>query len=268
MSTSRLRGGVGLVDERADRHDPGVVDQHVERAELALDLVQERGEARRGRSRRAAGRSCPDPSSRAPVRSASGASMSPIATRAPWAISAAAVARPIPRPPPVIATTCTMQRSQLSLPLTVLLVVVTPNGSGRNRPSALLAGWPDQLQGILGSMAYFRLRRPQARLHDPRQGTAHHDPDAGPAALAEDADAAGRELAAHGNRVSRSTSSATATSDRPREMCALLDARVRPPGGRAARPPRARPGGRGRHLAGRQRHARGGRRWRPSGCAG
>ncbi len=45
-----------------------------------------------------------DPSSEA-VRSASGPSMSPIATRAPLAISAAAVARPIPRPPPVIATT-------------------------------------------------------------------------------------------------------------------------------------------------------------------
>ncbi len=37
----RLRGPVGLVDERADRHDPGVVDEHVERAEPALDLVEE-----------------------------------------------------------------------------------------------------------------------------------------------------------------------------------------------------------------------------------
>ncbi len=32
---------VVLVDEAADLHDPGVVDQHVERAELALGLVEE-----------------------------------------------------------------------------------------------------------------------------------------------------------------------------------------------------------------------------------
>ena len=33
--------GVRLVDDPADRHDAGVVDQHVDRAELALDLVEE-----------------------------------------------------------------------------------------------------------------------------------------------------------------------------------------------------------------------------------
>ena len=34
-------GQVVLVDEPAQRHDPGVVDQHVERAEPLLDLVEE-----------------------------------------------------------------------------------------------------------------------------------------------------------------------------------------------------------------------------------
>src|SRR6185436_9323082 len=48
--------------------------------------------------------SVPPPSSSA-VRSASSTSRSPIATRAPLRTSAAAVARPIPRAPPVIATT-------------------------------------------------------------------------------------------------------------------------------------------------------------------
>ena len=35
-----LRGQVVLVDEAAERHDPGVVDEHVERAEPLLDLVE------------------------------------------------------------------------------------------------------------------------------------------------------------------------------------------------------------------------------------
>jgi hypothetical protein len=35
-----------LVGERRDRHDPGVVDEHVDRAEAPLDLVEELGEAR------------------------------------------------------------------------------------------------------------------------------------------------------------------------------------------------------------------------------
>ena len=33
--------GVGLVDDAADGHDAGVVDQHVDRTELALHLVEE-----------------------------------------------------------------------------------------------------------------------------------------------------------------------------------------------------------------------------------
>ncbi len=35
-----LRGRVVLLDEPAQRHDPGVVDEHVERAEPLLDLVE------------------------------------------------------------------------------------------------------------------------------------------------------------------------------------------------------------------------------------
>jgi hypothetical protein len=35
------RGRVGLGVERAQRHDPGVVDEHVERAEPSLDGVEE-----------------------------------------------------------------------------------------------------------------------------------------------------------------------------------------------------------------------------------
>ena len=77
------RGGrVALLGEAAELHDPGVVDQHVERAELLLGLVEEALERRRGRSRRAAARASPPPSSAA-VRSASSTSRSPIATFAP-----------------------------------------------------------------------------------------------------------------------------------------------------------------------------------------
>src|SRR4051812_15596047 len=36
--------GVRLVDDPTYRHDAGVVDQHVDRPELALDLVEEIGE--------------------------------------------------------------------------------------------------------------------------------------------------------------------------------------------------------------------------------
>ena len=94
---------VGLLHERTYRHDPGVVDQHVERAEALLDLVQEVGEAGPvGDVERQTDGPAAEFSA---VCSASSDSMSPIATRAPWAISAAAVARPIPRAPPVIATT-------------------------------------------------------------------------------------------------------------------------------------------------------------------
>ena len=104
MSTSRRGGRVGLVDERADRHDPGVVDEHVERAQLTLDLVEEGGEAltighvERQPDRSAAELGCG-------LLDQRGVDVAD-ATRAPCAISAAAVARPIPRAPPVIATTC------------------------------------------------------------------------------------------------------------------------------------------------------------------
>ena len=43
------RGRVRLLLERADRHDPGVVDDDVDRAELALDPVERGGEGGRGR---------------------------------------------------------------------------------------------------------------------------------------------------------------------------------------------------------------------------
>ena len=38
-------GGIGLVDERPDGHDAGVVDEHVERPQTALNGVEELGEA-------------------------------------------------------------------------------------------------------------------------------------------------------------------------------------------------------------------------------
>ena len=41
-----LRGRVGLLDERTDRHDPRVVDEDVEGAESRLDLVEEASKAR------------------------------------------------------------------------------------------------------------------------------------------------------------------------------------------------------------------------------
>jgi hypothetical protein len=34
-----------LISSWRHRHDPGVVDEHVERAEALLDLVEKRGEA-------------------------------------------------------------------------------------------------------------------------------------------------------------------------------------------------------------------------------
>ena len=45
MSSWRVMLVRALVVERRDGHDPGVVDEHVERAEALLDLVEERGEA-------------------------------------------------------------------------------------------------------------------------------------------------------------------------------------------------------------------------------
>jgi hypothetical protein len=66
---------VRLVDDPTDRHDAGVADQYVDRAELALDSFTRTS------------------------------SMSPIATLAPKLCSAVAVASPIPRAPPVITIT-------------------------------------------------------------------------------------------------------------------------------------------------------------------
>ena len=40
-----LGGRVALLDEQAERHDPGVVDQDIERPQPLLDLIEERGEA-------------------------------------------------------------------------------------------------------------------------------------------------------------------------------------------------------------------------------
>ena len=54
----------------------------------------------------------------------------------------------------------------------------------------------------------------------------------------------------------------------PGRPAGLLDDGLRRAGGGAARPPRRPAGGHRRHLAGRQRLARGRRRSRPSGCAG
>ena len=93
------RPRVVLVQERPDVHHAGVVDQHVERAEPLGDRRQEGGERLAARDVERARRARRRPPRRAP------ASRSPTATRAPRAASARAVARPIPRPPPVTATT-------------------------------------------------------------------------------------------------------------------------------------------------------------------
>ena len=44
MSIIRRAVASSSLGERAERHDPGVVDQHVERAEPLRDLVEEVGE--------------------------------------------------------------------------------------------------------------------------------------------------------------------------------------------------------------------------------
>jgi hypothetical protein len=46
ISIWRMTTGVVLLLEGPDRHDPRVVDEDVDRAQPALDLVQEGGEAR------------------------------------------------------------------------------------------------------------------------------------------------------------------------------------------------------------------------------
>ena len=105
-------GGVRLLLEGADGHDPRVVDEHVERAEAALDLVEEGGEARAvgdvdGRASGAAA----EPAARA---LGAAASTSPIATCAPSATSARASARPMPRPPPVTTATLPARARRLA----------------------------------------------------------------------------------------------------------------------------------------------------------
>ena len=99
-----LRGQVVLVDEPPEGHDPGVVDEHVERAEALLDLVEKAlegvaaGDVELERDRVGAdlggGRA-------RPARGRGRRSR-------PWRPCAPAPSRspsPIPRAPPVIATT-------------------------------------------------------------------------------------------------------------------------------------------------------------------
>ena len=85
-----------------DLHDPGVVDQHVQRARAALRRRRGTRRTTRARSRPGAAPPSLGPSSEA-VACAASRSRSPIATRMPWRRSAWAVARPIPRAAPVIA---------------------------------------------------------------------------------------------------------------------------------------------------------------------
>ena len=67
-------------------------------------------------------------------------------------------------------------------------------------------------------------------------------------------------LAERGHRVVCLDLLGHGDSDRPPEMGNYSMIDLRPPGDRAARPPRGRQGGRGRHVARRQRRARGRRR--------
>ena len=95
-SASSTNGVTGMI--------PALLITHVERAELALRLVEERLEGARSVTSSASA-TLPPPSPAA-VCSASARSRSPIATRAAAPRPApAAVALPIPRAPPVIATT-------------------------------------------------------------------------------------------------------------------------------------------------------------------
>ena len=104
MSIMPLRRALVLLEVAAELHDPGVVDEDVQRAELLLGLVDEAlervavGDVELERDRAAAdllGR--PAAASR---------SRSPIATSRALARRArAAVALPMPRAPPVIAAT-------------------------------------------------------------------------------------------------------------------------------------------------------------------
>ena len=93
-----------LLDERADRHDPGVVDQHVDRAELLLGRVEEarerlavgdvelEGDGLAAQLRRRSARRAPGRGRRSRPARRGGSAPSPSHL-------------PIPRAPPVIATT-------------------------------------------------------------------------------------------------------------------------------------------------------------------
>ena len=94
----------------ADRHDARVVDEHVDRPQPPLDLVEEGGEAGPVGDVERAGPSAPPPSSSAAASRRRRASTSPIATRQPSLASASASALPMPRPPPV--TTATLPCSE------------------------------------------------------------------------------------------------------------------------------------------------------------
>ncbi len=95
--------------------------------------------------------------------------MSPIATRAPWAISATAVARPIPRPPPVIAMVCpASERRGLAMVKPVLLDSARPRGPMCGRSADGIApGWASagrlRGDGGVGALAAGRSRRRRDR---------------------------------------------------------------------------------------------------------
>jgi len=94
------RDVVALLEERPDRHDPGVVDRDIDRALRRLDGVEEGWND----SRSVTSRGRPTAPNRAAVASTAATSTSPSVTRAPPRRNRSAVTAPIPRPPPVIAT--------------------------------------------------------------------------------------------------------------------------------------------------------------------
>ena len=121
MSTSLLRPASALVDERPDRHDPGVVDEHVERPEAALNRVEELGEAGAiGDVERQADRVRPE-FRRRPL----GQRAVDVADRHPRALGdQRGRGRPSdPTAPPVIATTCPSSDRSVFAIFAVLLVV-------------------------------------------------------------------------------------------------------------------------------------------------
>ena len=135
--------------------------------------------------------------------------MSPIATRAPCRISAAAVARPIPRAPPVIATT--FPASDVDLLTLALPPVIRFDGADTVSLAAppALFGWPAKQRRSVREVNKLHGRPMSYFTHDGLQlaYTVHGDGDdmmavpSGPAAVAEDADAAGTTAGPEGNRV-------------------------------------------------------------------